>query len=112
MTNLFFLFLILHLKNIACTFTTLLVMCKMPLNPTVANSATEPPPRSIIAMAINGVPAYGPQEGGSTNAVEPSGGSSITDAQYWYGHAGMFVVKRRFSNLSSFSALLVSKIPV
>ncbi len=74
----------------------------MPLNPTVANSATEPPPRSIIAMSINGVPAYGPQEGGNTNAVEPPGGSQITDAQYWYGHAGMFLVNRRFSYQSFF----------
>ena len=39
-------------------------------------------------MAINGVPTYGAQEGGSTNAVEPSPGAQITDAQFWYGHAG------------------------
>ena len=39
-------------------------------------------------MAINGVPTYGAQEGGSTNAVEPSAGERIQDAQFWYGHAG------------------------
>lgn len=53
----------------------------MPLNPTVAGSHTEIPARGIIAMAVNGVPAYGPQEAGSTNAVEPEAGASITDAQ-------------------------------
>jgi hypothetical protein len=60
----------------------------MPLNPSIANIKTELGTRSIIAMAINGVPAYGPQEGGSTNAVEPDADASITDAQFWYGHAG------------------------
>lgn len=53
----------------------------MPLNPTVAASHAELPIRGIVAMAVNGVPAYGPQEGGSTNAVEPEDGASITDAQ-------------------------------
>ena len=60
----------------------------MPLNPTIASSKSEPPSRGIIAMAINGVPTYGAQEGGSTNAVEPDPGSQIQDAQFWYGHAG------------------------
>jgi len=60
----------------------------MPLNPSIAGSKSEPPARGIIAMAVTGVPAYGPQEGGSTNAVEPEAGASITDAQFWYGHAG------------------------
>ena len=62
----------------------------MPLNPTIASSKSEPPSRGIIAMAINGVPTYGAQEGGSTNAVEPSPGAQITDAQFWYGHAGKY----------------------
>ena len=60
----------------------------MPLSPVIASSKTEPPIRGIIGMAVNGVPAYGAQEGGSTNAVEPSAGAQITDAQFWYGHAG------------------------
>ena len=38
-------------------------------------------------MAINGVPAYGPMEASSTNAVEPDANSWIQDAQYWYRHA-------------------------
>ena len=62
----------------------------MPLNPTIATSKSEPPVRGIIAMCINGVPAYGPQEAGSSNAVEPPAGSFIQDAQFWYGHAGKF----------------------
>ena len=53
----------------------------MPLNPVAAGSPTEIPVRGIIAVASNGVPAYGAQEGGSTNAVEPEAGASITDAQ-------------------------------
>ena len=60
----------------------------MPLNPTIAASKTEPPTRGIIAMTLHGVPAYGPQEAGSSNAVEPEANSAITDAQFWYGHAG------------------------
>jgi len=58
----------------------------LPLNPERVSSPSELPVRGIIAMSTNGVPAYGPQEGGSTNAVEPSEGTSIVDAQYWYGH--------------------------
>jgi hypothetical protein len=58
----------------------------MPLNPSVASSKTEVPVRGVIAMSLNGVPAYGPQEGGGSNAVEPGNGF-IQDAQFWYGHA-------------------------
>eukprot|EP00588_Corethron_pennatum_P013768 CAMPEP_0194271594 /NCGR_PEP_ID=MMETSP0169-20130528/5336_1 /TAXON_ID=218684 /ORGANISM="Corethron pennatum, Strain L29A3" /LENGTH=1088 /DNA_ID=CAMNT_0039013977 /DNA_START=145 /DNA_END=3411 /DNA_ORIENTATION=- len=47
----------------------------------------EIPIRGIIAMSTNGVPAYGPQEVGSDNAVDPTG--QIQDAQFWYGHATM-----------------------
>jgi len=61
----------------------------MPLNPSVASSVTEIPTRGAIAMAVNGVPAYGPQEGNGSNAVEPSAGSPIQDAKFWYGHADM-----------------------
>jgi hypothetical protein len=59
----------------------------MPLNPVVASAKTEVPVRAIIAMAINGVPAFGAQELEDTNAVEPGASSSVTDAQFWYGHA-------------------------
>jgi len=45
----------------------------------------EIPIRGLIAMSMNGVPAYGPQEVGSDNAVDPTG--QIKDAQFWYGHA-------------------------
>jgi len=45
---------------------------------------TEIPIRGMIAMALNGVPAYGPQESDGLSAVEPTG--SVQDAQYWYGH--------------------------
>ena len=60
---------------------------KIPLNPTVSTNKIEIPARGIVAMAINGVPAYGPMEASSTNAVEPDANSWIQDAQYWYGHA-------------------------
>ena len=60
----------------------------MPLNPVDAGVRTEIPNRAIIAMALNGVPGYGAQEGGSTNAVEPDASGSIQDAKFWYGHAG------------------------
>ena len=59
----------------------------MPLNPVVASAKTEVPVRGIIAMAINGVPAFGAQEVENSNAVEPEAGASVTDAQFWYGHA-------------------------
>uniref|UniRef100_A0A7S4ENB0 YHYH domain-containing protein n=3 Tax=Pseudo-nitzschia australis TaxID=44445 RepID=A0A7S4ENB0_9STRA len=60
---------------------------EMPLNPTQANSRTEVPIRGMIAMAINGVPAYGPQESDSLNAVEITE-SDKTGAGFWYGHSG------------------------
>ena len=59
----------------------------MPLEPTMENSKTEIPIRGAIAMALNGVPAYGPQEAAGENAVEPDSNSQIQDAQFWYGHA-------------------------
>jgi hypothetical protein len=43
--------------------------------------------RGMLAMALNGVPAYGPQEGDSNNAVEAMS-SGIQGAGFWYGHAG------------------------
>lgn len=36
-------------------------------------------------MAVNGVPAYGPQESDSLNAVE---GMGVAGARFWYGHTG------------------------
>ena len=53
----------------------------MPLHPEKKSTITEIPIRGIIGISINGVPAYGPQEGGSSNAVEPGTDSFITDAQ-------------------------------
>lgn len=58
---------------------------EMPLTPTWVSEITEPGALGTIAVAANGVPIYGAQEGGGTNAVEPDG--QIVDAQYWYGHA-------------------------
>jgi len=57
----------------------------LPLNPIKQNNKIEIPARSIIAMATNGVPAFGPLEGGDSNSVEPGNGF-IQDAQFWYGH--------------------------
>ena len=59
----------------------------MPLNPTKASTRTEVPIRGMIAMAKNGVPAYGPQESDSNNAVEATA-SNKQGAGFWYGHAG------------------------
>ena len=58
---------------------------EMPLTPSPGTALTEPMALGVIGVATNGVPIYGAQEGGGTNAVEPTG--SITDAQYWWGHA-------------------------
>ena len=57
----------------------------MPLNPSVAATITEIPARGTIAMALNGVPAYGPMEGNDFNAVE--GANAAGGAAFWYGHA-------------------------
>ena len=52
---------------------------------------TEIPPTGMIAIAKNGVPAFGPKgHGDGKNAVEPcarSEGCNVQDAQYWYGHS-------------------------
>ena len=58
----------------------------MPLIPSLSDDEIEIPPRGIIAMAVNGVPVYGPMESDSNNAVEPEQGQ-IPDAQFWYGHS-------------------------
>jgi len=61
---------------------------EMPLDPVYDDSLPikELPVRGIIAMARNGVPAYGPQESDSLNAL----GNVTTkiDASFWYGHRG------------------------
>jgi len=59
---------------------------EIPLNPTIATSRTEVPIRGMLAMALNGIPAYGPQESDSNNAVE--GDDGVQGARFWYGHAG------------------------
>lgn len=59
---------------------------EIPLNPSLENSKTEIAPRGIIAMALNGVPTYGPMESSDENAVETATGQ-VGGAGYWYGHA-------------------------
>ena len=59
---------------------------EMPLKPVVDGKRTEVPMRGMIAMATNGVPAFGPQESDFNNAVEPGDGK-IQGAQFWYGHS-------------------------
>ena len=60
---------------------------EIPLNP-VLGDRKEVPIRGMLAMALNGVPAYGPQEADGANAVEVMAGMGVQDAQFWYGHAG------------------------
>ena len=59
---------------------------ELPLEPEYVDTITEPANAGIVAIALNGVPIYGAQEAEGYNAVEPSSDSSVTDAQYWYGH--------------------------
>ena len=62
---------------------------KLPLNPVIAASVSEIPIRGMIAMAKNGVPAFGPQESDGMNAVEADPNlTNKLDAGFWYGHAG------------------------
>ena len=60
---------------------------EMPLNPVVAGSPTEIPLRGMIAMSANGVPAFGPMEANSLNAVELTTEDAVVGAGFWYGHA-------------------------
>lgn len=60
---------------------------ELPLNPTKQTSITELEHKGIIAMAINGVPAYGAMEGSDGNAMAIDG--QFDDAAFWYGHATM-----------------------
>ena len=59
---------------------------ELPLSPEVAGTRTEIPQRGMVAMSTNGVPAFGPMESDSLNAVE-SNGSGAQGAGFWYGHA-------------------------
>ena len=73
----------LYNKNTLCEVRWVV---ELPLDPVVAESRTEIPSLGMIAMARNGIPAYGPMELFDENAVEPSD-SSVIGAGYWYGHA-------------------------
>ena len=62
---------------------------EMPLDPVFdpMMEISEIPLRGMIAMAKNGVPAFGPQESDGLNAVD----ITLSDkfgANFWYGHAG------------------------
>ena len=60
---------------------------EIPLNPVLSSRKLEVPPRGAIAFAVNGVPAFGPMESDSVNAVEPPENVS-KGAAFWYGHVG------------------------
>ena len=55
----------------------------MPLVPTFSGATLEPGALGIIGMSLNGVPTYGAQESGGTNAVEGTGAIIVP----YYGHA-------------------------
>ena len=58
---------------------------ELPLNPTYMSGITEVPPMGMLAMATNGVAAFGAMEGEGGNALDPNG--QFVDASFWYGHA-------------------------
>jgi hypothetical protein len=58
-------------------------MVSMPLVPTFSGATLEPGALGIIGMSLNGVPTYGAQESGGTNAVEGTGAIIVP----YYGHA-------------------------
>lgn len=60
---------------------------RIPLYPEYVETLTEPSALGLVGVQLNGVGVYGAKEGGGTNAVEPLEGSTILDAQYWYGHS-------------------------
>jgi hypothetical protein len=70
------------------------ILLQMPLYPTINRVRTEVPIRGMLAMAMNGVPTYGPQESDSLNAVE---GMGVPGARFWYGHTGGNSAWVRFS---------------
>ena len=63
---------------------------ELPLEPTYSQTVTEIPPMGIVAIAVNGVPMFGPQEAEGLNAVEPPDDITVQDGQVWYGHASPF----------------------
>jgi hypothetical protein len=70
----------------------------VPLNPVIVNDvdgAFEIPLRGIVAMALNGVPIFGAQDGGGTDAValgiSPWVGHSTPDG-HWHYHDSSFPV--------------------
>ena len=65
-----------------CAFPYVL---ELPLNPVISGSLSELPIRGIIAMGKNGVPAFGPQESDSLNALGNE--TDKKDASFWYGHS-------------------------
>mmetsp|Transcript_20346 Transcript_20346/g.56601 ORF Transcript_20346/g.56601 Transcript_20346/m.56601 type:complete len:429 (+) Transcript_20346:200-1486(+) len=76
---------IVNTNNVLCEYNWAV---EIPLNPVENEEGLrEVPIRGMIAMAVNGVPAYGPQESDSLNAVEVSE-STKSGAGFWYGHAG------------------------
>ena len=62
------------------------LLVELPLNPVLAAANTEVPSGGMIAMATNGVPAFGAMESNASNAVETAAGT-LASAGYWYGHA-------------------------
>eukprot|EP00751_Fragilariopsis_kerguelensis_P003942 CAMPEP_0170812694 /NCGR_PEP_ID=MMETSP0733-20121128/36223_1 /TAXON_ID=186038 /ORGANISM="Fragilariopsis kerguelensis, Strain L26-C5" /LENGTH=275 /DNA_ID=CAMNT_0011169525 /DNA_START=35 /DNA_END=862 /DNA_ORIENTATION=- len=61
---------------------------ELPLDPVVAEIRIEIPTVGMVAMATNGIPAYGPMEAFNANAVEPTD-SAVFGAGFWYGHASL-----------------------
>jgi len=59
---------------------------ELPLDPALAETRTEIPTVGMVAMAKNGIPAYGPMEAFDENAVEPSE-TDVVGSDFWYGHA-------------------------
>lgn len=70
-----------------CEVNWVVEMPLNPTNPTEPYDRTEVPIRGMVAMALNGVPAFGPQESDSLNAVEATESNKL-GANYWYGHSG------------------------
>ena len=78
---------ILQNRNAPCESNFAL---ELPLHPQQAAEHAEVPIRGMIAMTLSGVPAYGPQEADSLNALEDDNG--VPGARFWYGHSGANLV--------------------
>ena len=82
----------------------------MPLVPTFSGATLEPGALGIIGMTLNGVPTYGAQEGGGTNAVE---GTTIVVPYYghaapsgdWHYHSGEFGMVTDVASIASTTLL-------